>query len=748
MLMPALTDQRLAVPMTAPPPPDPPQTPFNLAAILGALRRRWFIAITLGMIVGSGAAYAAWTLIPAPYSTFSEIRVPVDLLHPPGGRGGFGPEFNTYKQTRMQLVTSPNVLTAALRDEEVSQSSLIKDVVDRDEDPVAYLEQNLSVSNRGTEFFRISLSGDDPREVKTVVDAVTNAYKVEVVDKERDTHEDRIRLLDDLLSSAQDELDTLRTGMSELAKGNSATNNLQFVEEQKHLLEERAALHQQLAETKFEILNLNILLDFQNQQSSQLQGTPIDEAVIDAYVVQYEEFQNLQSRKNRLASLLRWQKKNLSENHPEIDKTESQIAQIEQDLDVFRKKMEPEVRRKLIEGMKAEDTLSKSQIEARLAFLESKKNALEEKIEGIQVQQQVSGVTNLQVEEQAKKIARQEMFVYALQDVIRRMVHEAKLRDKEPRIETFRHAAIPRTPDTKKKYAGTAMAGLGGFALVLAGIVLLDIRARRISSLQQLTDRVGIRVVGTVPTMPRNARIRSNGRWSTRARYWHGVLTESIDAARTLLIREANLHSMNVFMVASAVGGEGKTTVVSHLATSLARAGKHVLLIDGDMRRPFIHRTFDVSLEPGLAEVLRGEIELDEAIQPCGIARLPILAAGLLSQDTLEVLAQGRMREFLAEWADRFDFILFDTSPILPITDSLLIAQHVDGVLFSIRRDVSRVSKVVAACERLTRLGVPVLGAMAIGLDDGVDGFWYPYRNGYNSYPTVSNGHSNGHSSV
>jgi len=731
-LLPAPAQQQLPVPMQGPLAPEQTAAAFNLAAVLDALRRRWFLALILGLIVGMGAAYGAWILIPAPFATFSEIRVEAYVPHPPGGGSG-GPDFKTFKQTQMQLVKSPYVLKAALRDEQVSQSRLIQKVEERGEDPVRWLEENLNVSGRGTEFFRISLNGEHPSEVAAIVNAVTDAYKLEVVDKERIRVNQRLNLFNDLLADAQDKLDIQRRNLRDIAE-NSAANNSQLTEKQKHLLETRLALHQQLAQVKFDIMNLNILLDFQKKQANQQQDTPIDKSIIDAHIAGDPEFVKLTGRLDRLDSLLRWQKKNLSQNHPQIEKTKTQIAQMEKDLDALREKMAPEVQRRLVEGMNAQQNASQSQNETRLKFLQAKKEALQEEIDGIQVKQSNLGVSGLAMEDQAKEVERQEMFVKALANVVTRMNAELRLRDEEPRVKIYRKAAVPQKPSRKKKYMGTAMAGMGGFGLVLFGLVFLDIRARKISSVQQVTAGVGLPVVGSVPLMPRNAKARSNGRWSNRARYWHGVLTEAIDAARTLLMREAKLNSMNVFMVASAIGGEGKTTVVSHLATSLARAGKHVLLIDGDMRRPFIHRTFDAALEPGLAEVLRGEIELEEALQPSGIARLPILSAGLLNQKTLELLAQGRLRELLDEWATKFDFILFDTSPILPVTDSLLIAQHVDGVLFTVRRDVSRISKVMAASHRLSMLGVPVLGAMAVGLDDGVYGHRYPYRYGYQSY--------------
>jgi Mrp family chromosome partitioning ATPase len=98
-----------------------------------------------------------------------------------------------------------------------------------------------------------------------------------------------------------------------------------------------------------------------------------------------------------------------------------------------------------------------------------------------------------------------------------------------------------------------------------------------------------------------------------------------------------------------------------------------------------------------------------------------------LSADTLRELAQDTLGPILAQLRDQFDFIIVDSSPILPVTDSLLISQWVDGVIFSIRRDISQYPKVSAACQRLAMMGIPLWGAVVIGLDQMSYGYRYAY---------------------
>src|SRR5581483_5784924 len=112
-----------------------------------------------------------------------------------------------------------------------------------------------------------------------------------------------------------------------------------------------------------------------------------------------------------------------------------------------------------------------------------------------------------------------------------------------------------------------------------------------------------------------------------------------VDALRTLLLRGAG-EGPQVFMVTSAVGGEGKTTLAAQLASSLARAWRKTVLIDGDLSKPAAHRRFDVPLEPGLSEVLRGETEAGDDPPPTAETRLWVMSAGHWHSHAVQALAQ------------------------------------------------------------------------------------------------------------
>jgi succinoglycan biosynthesis transport protein ExoP len=306
--------------------------------------------------------------------------------------------------------------------------------------------------------------------------------------------------------------------------------------------------------------------------------------------------------------------------------------------------------------------------------------------------------------------------------------------DAPPRIRPIDVADVPRTRDDRRRNMMIGMLTFGSFFGGLFGIAFLELQARKVDSADEVPLELGLAVVGALPILP--ARNHDRGaiarRDNGRDQYWRNVLLESVDATRTLLLHAARAGSYQTMMITSAVGGEGKTSLSSYLATSLARSGLRILLIDADLRSPMLHRLFDVAAVPGLSELLRGEVDVDDAPVATSLEGLGLLPAGRCDRQALRILAQGGVGPLFDRLRPRFDFIIIDSTPILPVADAMMVAQHADAAIFSIFRDVSRKTKVKAAFERLQRLGVPVLGAVVTGAHGGLYG--NEYYGSYSSY--------------
>jgi capsular exopolysaccharide synthesis family protein len=290
-----------------------------------------------------------------------------------------------------------------------------------------------------------------------------------------------------------------------------------------------------------------------------------------------------------------------------------------------------------------------------------------------------------------------------------------------PRIQLRQPAEVPQSSDNPKmKMALSILVAMIGLVLPLFAIVALDVHKQRINSSEDVAKGLGLSVIGSVPMIPSRA-IRRLGAPSTKNQHWNVRLAESIDTIAAKLLRNAMIEKNRVVLITSAISGEGKTTLATQVAMSLARAGKQTVLVDFDLRRPAIDKAFQLPLHPGISEALCGENDVKSLPQSTGLPNLDVVTAGRCDRHALQALANGSDKQLFEEFREKYEFVIVDGSPILPVADSRYVSQHVDSVVLSVFRDYSRAPKVMAACEILESFGVHDIEAVVTS--SGEDGY-------------------------
>jgi len=285
-------------------------------------------------------------------------------------------------------------------------------------------------------------------------------------------------------------------------------------------------------------------------------------------------------------------------------------------------------------------------------------------------------------------------------------------KDAPKRVEQLERATASRSDPEKRRILMTAGGALAAVLAVLALIGFSEYRLRRVDSPDAVTAGLGLRVVGTVPRPPFRWAPWASDNADGDLQRW---MAESISCTRTMLMHANGLASHRVIMITSPVSGEGKTTLSTQLAASVALTGRRTLLVDGDLRNPNAHLRFNLPIGPGLCEVLRGEASIHEVARETPIAGLTVIPAGQWKDETALALVSTELEALFAAWRSQFDFVLVDSSPVLPVVDPLLLALHADGVLVSLLQGVSRMPLANEAYKRMTALGVRVLGAVVSG---------------------------------
>ena len=732
----ALVPMASQIPIAGWPPVQPAKpvpTGPDPKTMFAAFRRRWFIATTLGIMLGATAAGILYQIIPAPFTAFAELHVksvPEKILFETAEAVS---EFETYMETQMRMVRSPFVLAAALRNPEVANLSIVR----AEEYPVQWLEKELRVTTPAAEFIQISMSGDSPSELNQLVNAVSSAYMQEVVNSEQAKRGERKSNLEKLYRDMEDRLHKKKSAEQRLAESLNTGNSQALTVKQQMAVEYFAQLRKQHTQVRFDLTRKRIQLAA--RKSTAVDGeTPVDipESVITAAIASNSEIRHLSTSVEMAKELLAQSQKRVNrEDHPIVVSYREKLSRTQNSLELARSEMRPAIIEELQQqiSLESDSTLSDRHMEKEIELLTAEEQQLRSEVETQKMEARQIGISSFELESLKKEVKQMDDLSKSFSDEIQKLTIELQ---SPARVTLHRPSEIPRSPNVTKKYRYTTFAGLGGFGAVVGLLVWFEMLTRRISSTHEVTDGLGLRILGTLPVMPgwmTSGKQSHRSAGKARRSVMRSVWTESVDAARTVLLRDSMVESTKTVMIASAVGGEGKTTLSCHLATSLARGARQTLLIDADMRRPSVHNVFGISQTPGFCELLRGEIEPEEAIQSVDQEGLSVIPAGKINQETLRALAQEGTEAVLESLKKRFDFIVVDSAPVLPVTDSLMIAQKVDSVLFSIRRDVSRQGKVSAACQRLLMLGVPVVGAIVTGLDESTYSYNGPYSSsGYN----------------
>ena len=198
----------------------------------------------------------------------------------------------------------------------------------------------------------------------------------------------------------------------------------------------------------------------------------------------------------------------------------------------------------------------------------------------------------------------------------------------------------------------------------------------------------------------------------------------------SILSMDASRRS-HVYVVTSPADGEGKTTIATNIGVALSRSHLRVLLIDGDMRKPRLHHSFGVQEAVGLRNLLRGDVDIEDAplasfISETSTPNLSVIPAGHGSEDTVQLLHSSFLQTLLDRVSEHYDVTLIDSPPMLHMTDARILGEHSDGIILVFRAGSTTLEQAQAARDLLDRDGIPVLGAV---LND-----FAPEREGLTNY--------------
>ncbi len=302
--------------------------------------------------------------------------------------------------------------------------------------------------------------------------------------------------------------------------------------------------------------------------------------------------------------------------------------------------------------------------------------------------------------------------------------------------EIVQRAEVPTSPVSPNKIRNGILALFAGLAL---GVGLAFLRERlddRIKTRHEMERRLGAPVLAAVPRLG-SWRRGDSARLVMRTEPKSPV-SEAYRTLGTNIQYLASQQPLKVIMVTSSLGGDGKTTTAANLAVALAQAGKRVILVSADLRRPRIHQFFGLANDVGLSNALSATISAAKLTREAGIPTLRLINAGPVPDDPAALLGSQQTGEFIDGLRQVSDFVIIDTPPVLAVADASILAPLVDGAVLVMDAEQSSRSALGQARDQLENAGANIIGAVYSNFEPGPSAY-YPYYNYYAQYYSDEN---------
>ncbi len=298
-------------------------------------------------------------------------------------------------------------------------------------------------------------------------------------------------------------------------------------------------------------------------------------------------------------------------------------------------------------------------------------------------------------------------------------------------IRLIDRAEVPRAPYSPNRPRALAMGMLVGLVIGFGLVFFLEYLDDSVADPDRLEQYVHIPFLGPVPTLNPN----QSGPLSKdliALREPKSVYAESYRTVRTSILFSSPDNPPRVFVITSAGQQEGKSLTAANLAITMALNDKRVLLIDADMRKPRIHSIFGIENVFGLSNLIAGSPDVGRALKKTPVPTLMVIPSGPVPPNPSELLGSGRLHKFLELLREKFDFIIFDCTPLLGLTDATVLATQVDGVILVIKSGGTRKKILKRAVKQLEDVQAKIVGAVLNQVN--VKNSSYYYASYYNQY--------------
>jgi polysaccharide biosynthesis transport protein len=738
---------------------------------LGPLMRRKSIVILFAMI-GSAIGYLLYRQELPTYQ--SSLRLMIWKKTPPSTIVGDRIEQGVSLPKEQTLISSQEVIDSAIERGKLSELETFRN----NPAPFYALKKMMTVKavSNSTDTLELSCRGPIAEDLPGILSAVVESYQRSLNDDRVNSAQDSISLIEKLHQQLVDDKDDAKSRYYFLTEKLNLTPDADTAELKNPYLQKLERLVYDRDERKNSLSRVNERLRSLQDALSKAEG-PARKEIMQSLTIESEKYLNMGYAHGGASSATT----NTVNRYGQIAKIESRIDTLKSEIEGL------DLEKRLLSRQYGENHPSVGKKQMQLETYRTLRDSLQG--EWVKLQEELASDSSKEKEEEAKSaqslnngINESSIRVYVVTLRREHDLHEASLKILDEEIKNMEtQASVIRAEIAelnllkneireKEKSVSDIMDRLSEFTVVTSNFnttrvrvidlpqkgaiispilrnyllfsllsggllgalfaILIDRGDLAFRNPYEIFQKMKVPVICKIPTIAKSKLKNDFGCTPTliTAIDPRSAASEAFRACRTALLFFGNSTGAKVYLLSSPSAGDGKSTAVANLAVSFAQGGKRVVVLDGDMRRPRQHKYFGVSMKPGMIDFAEGNVPFDEIIRPTFQDDLSLVTCGGHTANPGEFVVSAKFKEILQGLRDRFDIVLIDSPPLLPVADATALSTQVDGVLlvFRIRKGVVLASQ--KARELLDLVHARLFGVMVNGVDQN------PYYNEYGGY--------------
>jgi capsular exopolysaccharide synthesis family protein len=679
--------------------------------------RRWLVAGVVVVAIALAGLYA-FTQTPI-YRSSAILQIAPERPAAEASRqllqtGGLSAVLQAdFRETQMRLMVTERLVRQTFNHFDSShQIGEAKRFADT-RDPVGEFQRLFDVTPvRRTWLVQITFDWPDPDLGASILDYHVRQYVADYQDRQHASATGLLSNLDELREGAGPRVRKARRDLAEFKRRHNMTVAGRLDEA---VVDELRARREAVAESRRKLAETSAQLD--QVQKALADKTPLDNlpAVLQSPLIIDFRGQKLRAEQQLAEALQSYGK-----NHPDVVRIRATLTSVDESI-------QKEIQR-ILQAVERANVQAKTYYDACDASLQEQ-------------EERVRQVNSLMVEyQQLDKEAQQAERLYGnLNDVIQQLKIQIQSDTDRETITIERSPKVEVEPAKPRKALVLGVAGFLGLVLGIGLAFLLDGLDTTLKSKEDVARYLGLSVLGYVPVLSEvsGTRRRHNRNAIAIARHPHSAAAEAFRSIRTALSFSVAAQNVRFLMVTSASPAEGKTLVSTNVASALAQAGKRVLLVDADMRKPALHKNFEMENTNGLTTLLiEPDARVVDIARTTEVENLSFICCGAIPPNPAELIGCERMRHLLREMIDSYDYVVIDTPPVINVTDAAVLAHTAHGVILVVRGFRTQRELARRAVEVLSAAGGKMLGVVLNNVDVPrgayyYDSYYYSYKQGY-----------------